>query len=52
MDHDMNKQGYDKEEEYFYKLNKELIKKMKKKEESAENKKENTDSDKPSEHSK
>ena len=33
MKSDLNKEGYDKEEEYFHKLNQELIEKMKKKDE-------------------
>ena len=31
IEHDMRKLGYDKEEEYFYKLNKKLIEEMRKK---------------------
>lgn len=31
MDKELNKKGYNKEEEYFHKLNKKLIEKMKKK---------------------
>lgn len=33
MREDMRKEGYDKEEEYFNKLNQELLKKLKKKSE-------------------
>ena len=34
IEHDMRKLGYDKEEEYFYKLNKKLIEEMRKKRDS------------------
>lgn len=35
MKSDLNKEGYDKEEEYFHKHNQELIEKMKEKERDA-----------------
>ncbi len=36
MEEDLKNQGYSKEEEYFHKLNQELIKKMKEKAEALE----------------
>lgn len=45
MKPDLDKEGYSKEEEYFHKLNQELIKKMKEKDWAAEAEEEQKDND-------
>lgn len=45
MEPDLKKQGYDKEEEYFFKLNKSLIEKIRKKKEAEQAERENIDSE-------
>ena len=45
MKPDLDKEGYSKEEEYFHKLNQELIKKMKEKDKGVHTEKEETDND-------